>query len=388
MPLPERRWSRRVLILWVCLAVVDASRLLAQEAGGTILIRGTRPDNVYAAGGTIDVLADLEKDLLAAGGTLTIRQLVNGDVTVAGGSVTISGQVHDDVRAAGGTLIIGAAVGGELVAAGGQVTLAPEGSVSGRAWLSGGRVEVSGTVGRELSVAAGAVTIGGQIGGDVLLVAKDIAVLPTARIQGNLSYTSPSEAKIDPAAHIVGAITPHRAEPPVAQGKRIARLVWAVVRGAIVLGLIVAGLVLVWLFPDFTSAAAGTVARAPWRSAGLGFALLVATPVAALLLSITIVGLPLGLAVLALYGVSLLCGCLTAAIFVGDLGARWGRREAGLARGRRVLFLALALILLALLSLIPIVGGVILFVALICGLGAWSYQAYRRYAGERAVSQG
>jgi hypothetical protein len=123
MPLMERRWITQVVILWVALAVVDAARLVAQEAGGTVLIRGTRSDNVYAAGGTVDVWADIEHDLLAAGGTLTIRQLVNGDVTVVGSSVTISGQVHDNVRAAGGTLIIGAAVGGELVVDGAPIAI-------------------------------------------------------------------------------------------------------------------------------------------------------------------------------------------------------------------------------------------------------------------------
>jgi hypothetical protein len=40
-----------------------------------------------------------------------------------------------------------------------------------------------------------------------------------------------------------------------------------------------------------------------------------------------------------------------------------------------------ALIVLALLRLIPIAGGLILFLALLFGLGSWSLHAYRTYVG-------
>jgi len=159
--------------------------------------------------------------------------------------------------------------------------------------------------------------------------------------------------------------------------------VFGVFRALFLLGLMVAGIVLFLLLPNFTVSAARTIRSDPWKSLGLGFALLVATPVAGVLLMITILGVPLALTLFALYFVSLLLGFLTAAFFVGDIGVRLLRRGQELSKGWRILSLLAALIGLALLQWIPIVGGVILFLILLFGLGAWGLHMYRTYAGAR-----
>jgi hypothetical protein len=98
---------------------------------------------------------------------------------------------------------------------------------------------------------------------------------------------------------------------------------------------------------------------------------------------VTIIGLPLGLAALALYAVALLLGYLTAAMFLGEIGARLvGRGE--LSTGGRMLALFLALVVLALIGLIPIVGGLVAALAVITGLGASSQHAFRRWSGAGA----
>ncbi len=106
-----------------------------------------------------------------------------------------------------------------------------------------------------------------------------------------------------------------------------------------------------------------------------------ATPVAVVRLMVTLVGAPLGLAVAALYGVALLVGYLIAAFFLGDLGDRLLRRGAPPTTGSRLAFLVAALVALALLRLIPVAGGAVLFLALVLGLGAWTIRGYREFLG-------
>jgi hypothetical protein len=355
----------------------------AQVTGGTVVLRGKLTDNTYVAGGTVDVAAEVERDFVAAGGTINVRELVKGDVTVAGGSVNISARVGDDIRAAGGTVIVGAEVGGEVVAAGGTVTLAPEAKVAGRAWLSGGSVTAAGRVGRDLKVAAGSVRVAGEVDGNVLIAARTIEILPTARIKGDLTYTSMNTAKIDPAAQIKGKVTFRRSD----LGKRAARfgrVVFVIARVVLLAGLIVAGVVLLWLLPGFTISAAHTIRNHFWKSLGLGFLVFVVTPVVAILLMATIIGIPVGLAVGALYPIALLVGYLTAAIFFGDSGARLIGRRSEISTGERMLWLVAALVILALVHLIPIAGAIVVWLVILIGLGAAGQEAFRRWSEVRS----
>jgi cytoskeletal protein CcmA (bactofilin family) len=366
-----------VALLVLGLLLVWSSAVPAQHAGGAVVVRDAAADNLYLAGGTVDVRAELAKDLVAAGGTVNVERLVKGDVTVAGGVVNIRGGVGDDIRAAGGVVTVEGDVAGDLVAVGGRVGLTPATRVGGRAWLAGGTVDVLGSVARELRIAAGTVTVSGRVDGDVRIAARDLTIGPAARIRGSLAYTSPRPARIDPAAQIEGTVSYQRAEAAVGAG----RAVWGALRLVLLLGLIAAGVVLYLLLPRFTVAAAGTIRSDPWRSLGLGFALLVATPVAVVLLMVTLVGIPLGLAVAALYCVALLVGYLIAALFLGDLGDRLLRRGAPPTTGSRLAFLVAALVALALLRLIPVAGGAVLFLALVLGLGAWTIRGYREFLG-------
>ncbi len=365
-------------ILLVLPLLPGPARLAAQDHGASVVLSGTLTENTYVAGGRVEVGAHIERDLVAAGGSVDVRRLVEGDVTVAGGSVNLLGPVGDDVRAAGGSVTVENEVGGDLVAAGGTVSVGPEARVVGRAWLTGGRVALAGRVLRELRVAAGTVTLGGEVEGDVQVSAGAIDVLPTARIHGDLVYASVRPARIAPGARIGGRITPVSSDLAARAG-RLGAVAFTVAWAALLGGLIVGGVAWLLLLPRFAVSAARSIGSHPWRSAGLGLLLLVVTPVAALVLLATVIGIPVGLVVIALYAVALLLGYLTAAVFLGDLGARLAGRPA-LSRGGRLLSLILALLLLALIGLVPVLGGLIGLAAIVTGLGALADQAYGRWA--------
>jgi cytoskeletal protein CcmA (bactofilin family) len=366
-------------LLFAVLFTLSPSPLGAQQTGGNVVLRGAFTDNVYIAGGTVDVLADVERDLVAAGGTVSIRQLVKRDVTVAGGAVNLSARVGDDVRAAGGTVTIEDLVGGDVVAAGGTVTLAPEAQVAGRTWLAGGTVTVAGRIGRELRVAAASVSIAGEIDGNVRIAARSIHVLPTARIKGDFAYTSATPARIDPGAQIQGKVSYTQADL-AKRARRAGRIVFVVARVLLLAGLIVCGVALLLLLPGFTASAARTIRSHPWTSLGLGLLLFVVTPVVAIVLMTTIVGVLAGLVVGALYPVALLLGYLTAAVSLAEMGGRLVTRRPELSIGGRIISLILALVVLALVGLIPIVGMIIAWLAAVFGLGAWTYQTFRRWS--------
>ncbi|HTU00761.1 MAG TPA: hypothetical protein VMG58_03055 [Candidatus Sulfotelmatobacter sp.] len=380
-PKVQRDRGRRAACAILCglLALIGLlPAAVSAREDGTVVKQGVIRDDLYVSGGDVDVQADVQGDLVAAGGHVSLSRRVQGDATLAGGDVTVSGEVVEDVRAAGGQVGLEGPVGGGVMAAGGRITLARSAQVGKNAWLAGGVVDVDGHVGRRLRAAGKTVRVSGEVDGNADLAGITIEILPTARIHGNLTYRSPGLARIDPGARVDGDIV-HRPASFTARLGRIARIALWVARAMFFLGLVVTGILLILLFPDATRLATATVASDPGKSVLLGLVLLLATPIVTVVLLVSLLGIPLGLTLLALFFLWLLFGVLTGVMFLGDLGARLVRGERS--RGWRVLFFLVALLALGLLGGFPLFGALLWAVALLVGLGAWTLALRRRYTG-------
>lgn len=378
-------WLPRVRACWPCLFLVSLF-VPAPLSADSLPATNDRPsDNRYIAGARVQVDAPVRGDLLAAGGEVRVESRVAGDIMVAGGSVSLRAPVGGDVRAAGGEVIIGGDVGGELAVAGGAVTVPAPTAIGNRAWLSGGHVELEGSVRGPLKVAAGSVRLAGTVAGDVDVTAQSIEVAAGARIDGRLRYRSGEPARIDPGARIVGGV--ERLALPAPEAGPWVQTGLSVLKVLSFLGVVLLGVVVLLLLPQPSLNAARTTHREPLKSLLFGFALLVSVPIAALLLMVSIIGLPLAFALLALYVLALMLAWITAALALGDLGMRVARRPPP---PRWVLLLAFAagLVLLWLLGYVPIVGGIVRFIALLLGLGAWAVYLYRWLGGRAGPAVG
>jgi hypothetical protein len=378
---PRRRAASIIVLglLTLGAAVLPALAAERPEVGETIIKRGRIASDLYAFGGGVDVGADVNGDLIAGGGLVTISHRVQGDLIVGAGSVTVGGLVEKGVRAAGGSVTIAGRVGRNVNVAGGSITITPEAVVSGSAQLVGGEVRVAGIIGRKLRVAGAVVVLAGEVAGNVEVVAQEIEVLPTARIKGKLVYWSPRPARIDPQATISGRITHNLPELP----SRIARTGTALVtvsRTSFMAGLTLIAVALFLVFPRFTVLASRTVGTDPLKSLGIGLLLFAAIPVLAILIMITILGIPLGLLIFLGFSIALLLGFVLVAFYLGDVGAQafMGRRSRE--RVVRVAFLILALGILLLARQIPVIGAVLIVITVILGLGAMSLYGWRRRA--------
>jgi hypothetical protein len=276
---------------------------------------------------------------------------------------------------------LAADVAGDAIAAGGSVNVTPETRVQGRAMFAGGEVDVRGHFGRWLRAAGGTVRVGAEVRGDVELAGGTIEVLPSARIEGNFTYRSPRPATIHPDARIAGTVTHRAVEAP--RWSAWAPMAGWLVRIALVVSLALAGVVLVRLFPGFSAGAVQTLKGSALRSLGLGFALWAATPVAAALLAVTGVGLPLGVTLAAAYVIALLAGLLVALAFVGA-AATGGLRVS--TRGRMLTSVVVGVLVLGLVMLLPLAGAAAMMIGLVWGLGALALHGHRRYAGHESPS--
>ena len=342
-------------------------------------------EDFFSAGASAELDKRVDGDAFLSGGRVAVRGPVKGDVVVAGGDVNIADTVGQDLYATGGSIALSAQVVGNARIAGAQVTISPRGGIAGRAMVAASSLQMSGRVGRYLAVYADSVRVDGEVGGDLRVTARSIAIGPDAKINGKLDYSSPQAPKIDPHAVIAGGVVRTDLEWSGEQAGALARIAGWISLILLVLGLLVVGVVLIAAFPRFSTAAAANIRAQPLMSLGLGFALALCVPAAAVLFLITVIGAPLGLLLLFFYPVMLLLGYLTGALFLGDLAMGWLARRRGrtLTAAMRSVALAIALLLVLLAAKIPLGGGFAVMVLLVLGLGAFWIQVYRGYAPAR-----
>lgn len=381
--------KKRIAFTWF-LALLSTLPVFALqfESGDKVRISQPVHEDIYVFGGTIDIAAPVYGDVWCAGGTVTVSDTVTGDVVVAGGNVYLRGTVLDDVRAAGGTLFISADIGGDLLITGGTATIEPEAVIGGSMAVAGGTISLAGVVKGTLQSAAGAMTLdgtvekdfefnggdlnlNGTIGGAAQIVAKRVVTGDNARLRGNVRYwteegevnfgnslQSGAKASFDPALR-------QRFERPDYKFLGFASFMAAI-------WYLTASFILIWLgqwlFGKVFRNAAVTAQAEPVRSLGYGFLYFIAVPAAAVLLFVTVVGIPVGLIVLLLYGLFFaLANIITALV-----AAHWvERRRKYNWRPVQMMFAALGLlILLKILGFVPFLGWVVKIALIFTAFGA------------------
>jgi len=378
------------LRLGIGLAGACSPAALAQDdEDGEVVRRGLIEDDVFATGRSVNIGATIEGDLFAAGGWVDVDAKVTDNLIAAGGMMDILGRTEGDLIAAGGVVDVTAAVGdnlvvtgavvtvdgpveGKLFASGGRLRVGRRADIAGDAWLAAASADIGGRIGGHTVIAGGNITLRGHIAGDVEVTALSLEVARSAEIEGRLTHFGPDPPDVADGARIAGEVV-HRHQPED-EPARPARapdwppLLWL----GIILGL---GLIVDLALPQYVRRAEARLAKRPIACFGLGLAVLFVTPVLILILVVSVLGLAIGLAMIAAYGALLLLGPVIALFGVGDaLGRLWPAATRTDAR-RRLIFVA-ALVLLGLLGWLPWVGTPILWLVIMLGLGAATWQLH------------
>ncbi len=359
--------------------------------------------NVHLVSGQVHTSQQVEGDLMAAGGRVSVDHAVNGDANLAGGSVEVRAAVGDDLRVAAGSVMLSSTVGGEALLSAGSVTLTPTAAVAQGTRLYGGSVTVGGSLAGPLAVSAQTIYLNGEVKGDARLVAEKIELGPLARLGGALSYSSPTEILKAPGAVVLGAVTRETrstgrygrssdssdssdaAERPGhgqmdressmsmhASGPGWLGGVFAF------LALLAFGAVALLICPVFMPRAANTVKTSPGLSLAAGLGVVIAVPVLAVLLFATLLGIPLGFAVMALYPALGLTGFVVGVLAFSMWLRALLRRSEFNTYASTLLWFALTLALLMLLAWLPFIGGLLGLSVMLIGLGGGALEWYRR----------
>lgn len=380
----HRGYSVADLVSFVCAFLV-----LAAMAPAVADVAETKTDagNVYLSGDEIRVTEPVVADLFAAGRRVVIDRPVGADGVLGGATVDVKSDIGQDLRVAGGTVNVDGAIRGDLLATGGTVRVAKSSAVSGSALIAGGKVIVDGRLAHGVKIYAREISISGQIVGDTRLYGQQVVLVPGARIEGDLIYASTDPLPPEQLAQVSGKVV--REDTPegwkTASDRSAHAGAWF--RPVFFLSMLVCGSLLFILFPNAVAGTRQSIKRYPLRSLLIGLALLFALPPVAILLMITLIGLPIGLGLLALYPLLLLLGYLAAAFFIGRVAADAMNQPKDFTLARQIAFLAGALLILTLAAMIPVLGGLLVFLALVTGIGGWAVWLHQRYRGEISRAQ-
>jgi hypothetical protein len=356
-----------VALVAMLLAFGTSAPVLAADlrSGDTITVASGEvvDDDLYVAGSTITIDGTVNGDLWAFGNTITVNGTVNGSILAIGQTVNINGNVGHAVRLAGEKVNISGNVSGDLVVFSSETNMASKAEI-GRDFLFGsGNVHMDGPIGRNVKGGGSEVTISNAVGGNAELAVENLTLTSTANIQGNLTYTGKNEADIQAGAKVGGKTTHNM--PEVKKPAPFSGI------GGKILGFLMAfvtGLIIILFVPRRSASAADSIRNKPWASLGWGAVILFATPIAAILVCFTVIGIPVGLIALALYAIAIYISQVFVSLFIG----RWiiGRFRSVESRAVMVGALASGLVIITILKLIPFLGFWIGLAVALFGLGA------------------
>jgi cytoskeletal protein CcmA (bactofilin family) len=232
----------------------------------------------------------------------------------------------------------------------------PDGETIGSGVIINGPARIDGTVRETLFVLNGHVDIGGTVVEDVVVVNGDVLVRSGAHVGGDI--VSRSRPTIEEGARVDGNLERVGTRFDWEDFGFAGRFVWWVGYTASTLFL---GLLLLLLFPPLDNAIVAAWRERVGGAIGAGAAVFFLLPIVAVLMLVTIVGIPLGVFMLFALGLLYSVGYVAGAQALG-------RQLVKPPTSRFLAFLA-GWGILRVVALVPVLGGFAWLVASLVGLG-------------------
>lgn len=285
---------------------------------------------------------------------------VDGIYFVAGNNIKLSGTDEYGIFA-GNVLNINSNIEKELFIAGNNVTF--DGNVGRDSYIAASNANISGSFGRNVKIAAGEVTLKNfVIDGDIVIHSSKITLGENVTINGVLTY--------DDTAEISGLETAQVLEKKVnhIDVEEEKESIWPniLVFVSETLALLITAYVINWAFPKIYKKLNKDLNGELVLNKGLiGLGILIVVPICCLFAIFTEIGAAIAIITLLLYGILCYVGKLTILSIIGNkLSSLCFNNKENI-----YLSIFIGVLLYKLVTLIPYVGDLVVFLALIIGFG-------------------
>ena len=393
---PAALAARAIAVLSALLAALLLMTALApptyalDRRGGDVTIVAAGQvvdDDLFASGRLVQIDGTVRGDVYAFAQSVTVAGIVEGDVIAVAQEVVIDGEVRGNVRAAGATVQVNGSVGRNVTGAAQSLRLGSGGRIGGN-WVGAGEtISLAGDIGGSLAGASESVLLQGRVGRGAELALGALTVGPNASIGGNLDYHAEDQVQVSPSV-VRGQVRFHQSDRTErvrrTDGNRFFNAAGTFFSLTWLAGSAVVGLVLLRAFPRFVARFLDALERGPVTNFVVGVVAIVATLPLAILLGITIVGLPAAALLGGGYVAGLFGGWLLLAIALGGIMIGFVRK--GVAPSLSWAFL-LGLLTLYIGTRIPFLGPLVSFVGLSLGFGTLLTALYRTWRKAEITAQ-
>lgn len=317
------------------------------------------------AGDDIEIKDTYNASVLGAGETVEVNGKINGAVLIAGNKVTFDGTA-DYSFLAGNTIILKGKVNNDAFIAGNIVTIDKDANYKRDTVIAASDIELNGNFERNITSYSSKLTLKDvTIKGDIKIYAQKITVDKTAKIEGTLYYPEDAVYKADKEAQI-GKITKTKAIQnkddenyfSTMSSKILSFMCYA-------LAFAIISLLFPAVFNKITQKYEKTEAGEIIEVFTKGLVAIIIIPVIAVLLCCTVLGIPLAIILILLYGIAIYLTTIFTAYLLGyKIWQKVFNKDINLLSVGLI-----GLFILMLLNLIPGIRTLVSIITVLIGLG-------------------
>jgi cytoskeletal protein CcmA (bactofilin family) len=339
---------RLFLFLILSLTLLTPAYAAEYLAGNIVKVQSgdTVYSDIFAGSRYVDVHGVVKGDIYAGCEVLTVEGRIDEDLLVGCRNLEIRGSVKDGVVAFAQTIVIDGVIGGDVLAFGGSVRLTERAILKGNLFVGTGELWLDGArIAGDINGGAGKIYLNGQISGQVNLEAEHVNFGTNYQANKGTKLTLKSELNQKNLDYV-----PANLEVIVKKPRRFYQSIFFYWK---FLALLVLGIIIISLFKNVSRDLLAHGSEKPLRDLGVGFLIVVVTPIILVILMLFILTIPLGLILLAAYLVLLCLAIIYTAIFSGDYILKLLKSD-----GKKSLFwpLLLGLLILIFIVQLPLLG--------------------------------
>jgi len=322
----------------------------------------------YGFGNSVVISGQVNGDLLVAGGSLTMTGQVEEDLMILAGKVDLLGLVNDDARIIASEVVISGEIVDDLVVLARNLKILPTAKVGGDLIFFGNSAEIAGYVGGNINGRSDKIRIDAEVMGEVDVSTHSLVIGDKAKITNGIKYVSANEIIRSPNAQIEGGVV--RSDPLSVSSNDIdpTRLVFIVL-----LITLFASLVWFLLFRGFIQRIVSHTRVNAVRNMLVGFAVLLTAPAVATILIASTLGMLLGVAILLIYLVLIVITFILMGPVLGYFISKLWAKSFDLS----IVSIVVGVFALYLSILVPIIGVIVFLGALFVTLGSVTINIYR-----------
>lgn len=371
-----------IALLYTSTLATDDSDI--SKTGARVEIVANEAQKVSAAGARVNLTGSVAKDTWLAGALVEIDLQSSGDLYAVGAEIILRGNINGSAKLAAAKIDIDSSVKRELEAMAAEIKVSKQSVIGPYSSLNAALIDFNGIAQNNLELKADEIIFAGVSNGDLTIQARTLNIADNAVINGDLLVHSIVKPVIATSANISGQ-TVHTAmtEEEFATLNDPEETLISNFGGKIIIGTsaFLLGLILILFTRNTTDQMTGLLRAHPGMSILWGLGIFFGLPIIIFASLVSVIGIPFGLSSLLLYPFLILLGFTAAILALSDyiLSKSGQPRELK----PRILFLIVSVFIYYAISLIPVFGGLVVFVAMLFGLGAIAVTLGNRIKGEK-----